>query len=101
MGPTESKKMFWAGLVMSALLVLVLVFSGVVKLLKPAPLVEEFNRLGYDESVAIGIGILELACSVIYAIPRTSVLGAILLTGYLGGATATHVRIGSAIFGHR
>jgi hypothetical protein len=93
-----SKKMRWAGYIISALPVLMLLFSGVMKLAKPAPVVEGFVRLGYPESLALGIGIVELACAVIYVIPRTSVLGAILLTGYLGGATATHVRIGEPFF---
>jgi hypothetical protein len=93
-----SKKKLWAGRILSALPVLMLLFSGVLKLIKPAPVVQEFARLGYPESVVLGIGILELACTVVYVIPRTSVLGAILVTGYLGGATATHVRIGEAQF---
>jgi hypothetical protein len=93
-----SKKMRWAGRVMSALPVLMLLFSGVMKLMKPASVVEGFAHLGYPESLALGLGIIELACAVIYVIPRTSVLGAILLTGYLGGATATHVRIGEPFF---
>ena len=93
-----SKKKLWAGRILSALPVLMLLFSGVLKLIKPAPVVQEFARLGYPESVVLGIGILELACTVVYVIPRTSVLGAILVTGYLGGATATHVRIGEALF---
>jgi hypothetical protein len=69
-----------------------------MKLVKPAPVVEGFVRLGYPESLALGIGIVELVCVVLYVIPRTSVLGAILLTGYLGGATATHLRIGEPFF---
>jgi DoxX-like family len=89
-----SNKMLWAGRVVSALPVLMLVFSAVVKLMKPAAVLVEFGRLGYPESLVVGIGILELLCTIVYAIPRTSILGAILLTGYLGGATATHVRIG-------
>jgi DoxX-like protein len=93
-----SKRMRWAGYVISALPVLMLVFSGVMKLFKPAPVVEGFVRLGYPESLALGIGIVELACAILYVIPQTSVLGAILLTGYLGGATATHVRIGEPFF---
>jgi len=93
-----SKKTLWAGRIISALPILMLLFSGVMKLVKPAPVVEEFARLGYAESAALGIGILEIVCTVIYAIPRTSILGAILLTGYLGGATATHVRIGDPFF---
>ncbi len=93
-----SKKMLWAGRVMSALPVLMLLFSGVTKLMKPAPVVEGFAHLGYPESLALGLGIVELACAVVYVIPRTSVLGAILMTGYLGGATATHLRIGEPFF---
>jgi hypothetical protein len=92
-----SKKVLWAGRIMSALPVLLLLFSGVMKLMKPAPVVEGFVHLGYPESLALGLGIVELACAVVYAIPRTAVLGAILLTGYLGGATATHLRIGEPI----
>jgi DoxX-like family len=93
-----SKKLLWAGWIASALPVLMLIVSGVMKLVKPAPLVEGLARFGYSDSLALGIGIVELACTVIYLIPRTSVLGAILLTGYLGGATATHVRIGDPFF---
>ncbi len=93
-----SKKVLWAGRIASTLPVLMLLFSGGMKLVKPAFVVEEFARLGYTERLALGIGILEVVCAVVYAIPRTSVLGAILLTGYLGGATATHVRIGDPFF---
>jgi uncharacterized membrane protein YphA (DoxX/SURF4 family) len=93
-----SKKMLWAGYILSALPVLMLFFSGVMKLVKPAPVIEGFIRLGYPEGLALGIGIVELVCAVLYVIPRTSVLGAILLTGYLGGATATHLRIGEPFF---
>ena len=91
-------KMLWAGRIMSALPVLMLLLSGVMKLVKPASVVEGFVRLGYPESLALGIGIVELACAALYVVPRTSVLGAILLTAYLGGATATHVRIGEPFF---
>ncbi|TLY34712.1 MAG: DoxX family protein [Nitrospirae bacterium] len=93
-----SKKMIWAGRIMSALPVLMLLLSGVMKLVKPAAVVEGFARLGYPESLTVGIGIVELACAALYVVPRTSVLGAILLTAYLGGATATHVRIGEPFF---
>jgi hypothetical protein len=93
-----SKKRLWAGRIISALPVLLLLFSGVMKLIKPAPVVQGFARYGYPESLTLIIGILELSCSVVYAIPRTSMLGAILLTGYLGGATATNVRIGDPSF---
>lgn len=93
-----SKKMLWAGYIASGLPVLMLLFSGILKLAKPADLVKEFERLGYGENLALGIGIVELVCTIIYVIPRTSALGAILLTGYLGGATATHVRIADPFF---
>ena len=93
-----SKRILWAGRIISALPVLLLLFSAVIKLVKPPEVVEGFTRLGYAESLALGIGILELVCTIVYMIPRTSILGAILLTGYLGGATATHVRIGEPFF---
>ena len=83
---------------MSALPALMLLFSGVMKLMKPPSVVEGFTRLGYPASLALGIGIVEIVCVIVYLIPRTSILGAILLTGYLGGATATHVRIGEPFF---
>jgi hypothetical protein len=79
---------------MSALPVLMLLFSATMKLLKLPAAVEGFAHLGYPEHVALPLGIVELTATVLYVIPHTSVLGAILLTGYLGGATATHVRIG-------
>jgi hypothetical protein len=94
---SASKKALWAGIIIGALPTLMLLFSGVAKLAKPAAVVTEFARLGYPEYVILGIGILEIACTVVYIIPRVSVLGAILLTGYLGGAVATHVRIGDPL----
>lgn len=84
---------------MSALPVLLLVFSATMKLIKPPGLAEGFQHLGYPVNLALALGTLELVCTMLYVIPRTSVLGAILLTGYLGGATATHVRIGDPFFG--
>ena len=66
--------------------------------MKPAPVVEGFAQFGFPESLIFPLGILELACTVVYLIPRTSILGAILLTGYLGGAVATHVRVGEGLF---
>ena len=68
--------------------------------MKPAPVVEGTVQLGYPESVLLGLGIVLLTCTVLYMIPRTAILGAILLTGYLGGAIATHVRVGSPLFSH-
>ena len=69
-----------------------------MKFLKPASVAQGFAHLGLPESLAVGLGILELACTVLYLIPQTSVVGAILLTGYLGGATVTHLRVGDAFF---
>lgn len=89
-----SKKMLWAGWGMSVLPVLLLLFSGIMKLVQPAAVVEGFVKLGYPGSLSLGIGLAELTGVALYVIPRTSVLGAIVLTGYLGGATASHVRIG-------
>ena len=93
-----SKKMLWAGWIISILPVLMLLMSGVMKLVKPDFVVDSFRDLGWPESLALCLGILEISCTVVYLIPRTSVLGAILLTGYLGGATATHVRIGEPFY---
>src|SRR5713226_9015686 len=95
-----SNKRLWAGRIMSALPVLFLLFDSVIKLMKIAPVVEAFAQLGYPLSLAPVIGIIELVCVVVYVIPRTSILGAILLTGYLGGAVATHVRTGSPLLSH-
>ena len=93
-----SKKMQWTGYIVTALPVLLLLFSGVMKLIKPASVMEGFVHLGYPESLAVGIGIVELTSVMLYVIPQTAVLGAILLTAYLGGATATHLRIGEPVF---
>jgi hypothetical protein len=97
---SSSNKSLWAGRIVSGLAVLFLLFDAVMKLLKLAPAVAGTTRLGYPESVVAGIGILELACTVVYVIPASSVLGAILMTGYLGGAVATHVRVGDPLFTH-
>jgi hypothetical protein len=93
-----SKKMLWAGRILSALPVLLMVFTGAFGLLKPAVAAQGFAHYGYPEGAMVRITIVEIACAIVYAIPRTSVLGAILLTGYLGGATATHVRVGEPFF---
>jgi uncharacterized membrane protein YphA (DoxX/SURF4 family) len=88
-----SKTMLWVGRVISALIVLSLIGSAVFKLMQPAQITEEFSRLGWPVNLAAAVGITELTCAILYAIPQTAVLGAILVTGYLGGAIATHVRI--------
>ena len=90
--------MFWIGCVVSALPALLMLGGGIATLANPAPMKEGFTQFGYPESYLIGIIITEIACVVLYLIPQTSVLGAILLTGYLGGATATHLRVGDPKF---
>ena len=93
-----SKKMLWTGRIISALPVLFLLMDGVMKLLKPRVVVDATVQLGYPESVILGLGIVLITCTILYIIPPTSGLGAILLTGYLGGAVATHVRVGEGLF---
>ena len=93
-----SKKALWISYIMAAVPVLLLLMSGIMKLVKPVNVVEGFVHLGYPESLALGIGIVELLCVILYLIPQTAILGAILLTGYLGGATASHVRIGEPFY---
>lgn len=90
----------WAGRIAGGLAILFLLFDTIIKVLRLPAAVEGTVRLGYPESAVLGIGIIELVCLVAYVIPRTSILGAILLTGYLGGAVATHVRIGSPLLSH-
>jgi hypothetical protein len=79
---------------------LFLLFDSIIKLIKIAPVVESFAQLGIPDHLAFGIGVLELVCVLLYVIPRTSVLGAILLTGYLGGAIVLHLRVGDPLFSH-
>jgi hypothetical protein len=93
-----SKKRLWAGRIISALAILFLLFDAIAKLMKVAPVLEASARLGYPASLVVGIGSLLLACVAVYAIPRTSILGAILLTGYLGGAVASHLRVSDPLF---
>lgn len=90
----------WAGRILSALPILLLAFDGVAKVMRLPPVLEGFAKLGYSENVAGPLGLTLLTCVVLYAVPRTSVLGAVLLTGYLGGAVATHVRVGDPLFSH-
>ena len=89
-----------AGTVLTTLVALFLTFDTVMKVLKLAPAVEGTTALGYPVDRVFPIGIIELVCLVLYLIPQTAVLGAILLSGYLGGAIATHVRIGSPLLSH-
>jgi len=101
--PDASRRARWrfrAGVALSALPVLFLLFDCVIKLIKIQPVVESFAQLGYPDSLARGIGVLELACLALYMVPRTAILGAIVLTGFLGGAISTHLRIGDPLFSH-
>lgn len=101
--PQPARREKWrirAGLALSALPVLFLLFDCVIKLLEIGPVVESFAQLGYPISLARGIGGLELVCLTLYLVPRTAVLGAIVLTGFLGGAVSTHLRVGDPLFSH-
>ena len=95
-----SKKALWTGRSLSSLLVAFLVLDGVMKFFKPVPVVNAFAQLGWPVNLAVTLGTILLASTILYVIPRTSILGAILLTGYLGGAVATHLRVGDPLFSH-
>lgn len=92
----------WTGRIMSGLVVAFLIFDGGIKLAPFAIVTETMQQLGYSGSqeLARGLGVMTLVIALLYALPRTSVLGAILLTGLLGGAMATHLRVGSPLFSH-
>jgi hypothetical protein len=90
----------WAGRSLSGLAALLLAVDAGGKLLRVAPVVKGTLELGYPESSVVPIGLLLLAGVLLYVVPRTSALGAIYLTGYLGGAIATHVRVGSPLVSH-
>lgn len=96
----NEKKMMWAGRVMTTLAVLPFIFSAAMKFSGSPQLLQGWSHFGWPESMILPIGILEITCVILYLIPRISVLGAILLTGYLGGAIATHLRLGEAVFIH-
>jgi len=93
-----SKPMLWTGRVMSALPVLLVLLGSVMKLMKLAQVIEGFARAGVPERLIVPVGLIELMCVVVYVIPRTSVLGAILMTGLLGGATITTLRVGDPTY---
>jgi len=93
-----SNTRLWIGRIVGGLPALFLLVDGVMKLVKPAVVVEATVKLGYSEAAILPIGIVLIACTILYLIPATSVLGAILLTGYLGGAVSTHVRAAEGVF---
>ncbi len=94
-----SKRTLIIGRAITALVVLFLLFDGGIKLLYPGPAIEATAQLGYPAHLIFPIGVVELFCLAVYLIPQTSALGAVLLTGYLGGAVATHFRVGSPLLG--
>jgi hypothetical protein len=95
-----TKTQLWTGRILSILVILFLTFDAVIKLLR-LPMVEEASaKLGYAAPTVFHLGFVLLTCVILYAIPQTSILGAILLTGYLGGAVATHTRVGDPLFSH-
>lgn len=91
-------KMIWSGRVLTVLTALFMLLDGAMKIVKPPQVLEANVRLAYPVSTLSGIGIALIACTLIYLIPRTAILGAVLLTGYLGGAVASNVRAGSGWF---
>lgn len=90
----------WAGRALSGLAVLFLLFDSTGRLLQVQPVLDGTIRLGYPRDLVLTLGVILLACVLVYIIPRTSVLGAVLLTAYLGGAVATQVRVGAPLFTH-
>jgi hypothetical protein len=95
-----STKALWTGRLLSGFAVLFLTFDATIKLLGLAMAVEGTTSLGYPADLVFTIGLIQVACLIVYLIPRTSILGAILWTGYLGGAIATHLRVDSPLFSH-
>jgi DoxX-like protein len=94
-----SKKSLWSGCILTGLIAAFLGFDAVIHIMKPAPVVEAFAKLGFPIRYAVPLGIIELVCILLYVIPLTSILGAIFLTGYLGGAIAVQLPTGNSLFG--
>jgi hypothetical protein len=100
--PRVTSSALWIGRVLSGLVIAFLLLDGAIKLVPIAEVTQTMQQLGYSGSVvqARGLGVLTLACALLYAFPRTAILGAILLTGLLGGAMASHLRVDSPFFSH-
>jgi len=98
--PIPSRGAIWTGRILSALAILFLLFDASMKLMQPVEAVEGTKALGWPVTVLTALGITQIVCLLLYLYPRTAILGAILWTGYLGGAIATHVRIGNPLFSH-
>jgi DoxX-like family len=88
----------WTGRILSAIGVVFMVFDGTIHILKIAPVVDAFAKLGFPLGTSVALGVVEIVCVALYLAPRTSVFGAVLLTGYLGGAIATQLRVGAPLF---
>ena len=99
-GRGTTKRELWSGRALSSLAVLFLVFDSIGKLLQVQPVIDGTLQLGYPRDVVFSLGVILLSCVVAYVVPRTAVLGALLLTAYLGGAVATHVRVENPLFTH-
>lgn len=99
-GVAESKGKVWAARTLAGIAVLFLAMDAAMKLVQPSPtpVVEAMTKLGYPPHLSATLGVILLLCTALYVIPRTAVLGAVLMTGYLGGAISTHLRIGDAPF---
>jgi hypothetical protein len=95
-----SRRRLWTGRILTGLVGLFMLFDGGIKVLRLAPAINGTVELGYPAHDVFAIGLLALSCLVLYLIPRTAILGAVLLTGYLGGAIATHLRVGNPLFTH-
>src|SRR6201994_3101082 len=97
-----SRPALWTGRALSGIVVVFLLFDGAIKLVPWPVVTETMDRMGYgsSETLARSLGFITIVCTILYAVPPTSIIGAILLTGYLGGAMASHVRIGSPLFSH-
>jgi hypothetical protein len=98
--PHPSARLRWTGVTLSGLSAAFLFFDASIKLVKIQPVIDSFAQLGYPDQLARGIGLLELACLALYLVPRTASLGALLLTGFLGGAISTHLRVGDPWLSH-
>ena len=95
-----SGRALWTGRVISGLAVAFLIFDSLGKLLEVQPVIDGTRQLGYPPGVVFKLGVTLLTCVLVYLVPQTTLLGAVLLTGYLGGAVATHVRVGSPLITH-
>jgi hypothetical protein len=97
-----SKPARWVGRILSGLVIVFLMLDGAIKLVLWPVVTDTMDRMGYGSSVTLArsLGVIAIVCTVLYSIPPTSILGAILLSGYLGGAMASHVKIGSPLFSH-